>query len=100
MGAPKLSLANLSTEDQAKLIEQYKAHEAKTAADAKAARERAKSLASDVVTLVTTSDIPRQTFTSTAEGWSLGGKFEGADGKTYRVSVLLRDEATIPKNTD
>lgn len=97
MGARKLSLASLTDEDRAALVAQIKADEQRAADEAKAAREKAKGLAADIVTMVTTSDVPRQTFSSTAEGWSLGGsKFVGADGKTYRVSVLLRDEATIP----
>lgn len=97
MATRKLSLANLSVEDRAALVAQIKADEESAANEKKAAREKGKALTSDIVTMVTTSDVPRQTFTSTAEGWSLGGsKIVGADGHTYRVSVLLRDEATIP----
>lgn len=98
MTTRKLSLANLSDADKAQLVAQIKADEERAAVERKAAREKGKALTSDIVTMVTTSEVPRQTFTSGAEGWSLGGsKFVGADGNTYRVSVLLRDEATIPE---
>ena len=100
MAARKVTLDSLSAEDYARLTSEMKEREAAQALAAKAQREAAKGLAADVVTLVTTSDIPRQTFTSTAQGWSLGGKFEGADGNTYKVSILLRDVATIPANDE
>lgn len=94
---PKLSLASLTTEDLAALTAQIKAAEVAEAEAKKANREKGKAVTSDIVTLVTTSDLGRETFQSTAEGWSLGGKnIEGADGKKYRVQVLIRDEATIP----
>lgn len=42
--------------------------------------------------------LPSRVFTSGAVGWTLGGsKFQGADGKSYRAYVLIRDEATIPE---
>lgn len=92
-----ISLADLDESQVEALMAQVKERQDAEAEAKKAQREQAKGLAQDIVTLVTTSEVPRQTFQSGAQGWQLGGKdFTSEDGTKYRVSVLIRDEATIP----
>lgn len=114
-------LSSLDTSDLLKLIgaldpEEFATLRAATNDRAKNEREAAKTIrlrarvyVQALVTSLTsntsaTDGTPPRVFTNKydenapgATGWSLGGsKFTSADGKTYRVSVLVRDESTIP----
>lgn len=90
----KVTLDALTPEQVEALFAQMRARDEQQKAAAKAKREKGKTLTSAFVATVV-HELERQTFTSGAEGYSLGGKVE-IDGTTYRVSVLIRDEATIP----
>lgn len=85
-----------SAEDVAKILAAAQAQAENEKAARGVLRNAGKALAQDVTLLVTGSSVPRQTFQSGAEGWSIGGSLLGADGNTYKVSILLRDVATIP----
>jgi predicted O-methyltransferase YrrM len=92
---PSTKIPTLSDAQRKALYEQMKAEEAQEREAAKALRAEAKTITGKFVAALVASDVPEQTFESTAVGYSTGGKFE-VDGRTYRVSVLIRDEATIP----
>ena len=72
-----------------------KEQETKAANEAKAKREQSRVLVGTFVAQVVT-ELDEQTFQSGAHGYSLGGSKFVVAGKSYRVSVLIRDEATIP----
>lgn len=90
-----VTLSDLDAEQIQALVAQIKAEEEAKVNEAKALREAGKSLTLSFVEQVVNT-LPEQTFTSTARGYSLGGSKIAVAGKTYRVSVLIRDEATIP----
>lgn len=96
MGARTINLNSLSAEDVATLVAQLKAQEEAKANEAKAKREEAKALTKEFTARVV-NDLDEQVFSSGAHGYSLGGsKIVLPNGKSYRVSILIRDEATIP----
>lgn len=90
-----LDITTMSATDLADLVAQVRALDEATKAAQKAQRETSRNVTSRFLADVI-FELPEQTFTSGARGYSLGGsKFTHGD-KTYRVSVLIRDEATIP----
>jgi len=90
-------LATLSAEDIAALLAQVKVSQKNESAQRKEERERVKGVVQGITRIITKEGGPKATFKSGAQGWSLGGTVE-VDGVTYKVSMLVRDAATIPTN--
>lgn len=95
MSAKPVTIPKLSDAQRTAIYAQMQAEQAQAVEADKALRALAKTLTGEFITALVTSDVPEQTFNSTAVGYSTGGKFE-VDGRTYRVTVLVRDEETIP----
>ncbi len=85
----------LTAAQVAEVLAQLKEAQDASEAAAKAKREQGKAITSAFVGTVVDA-LDEQTFTSGARGYSLGGSKVAHGGKTYRVSILIRDEATIP----
>lgn len=101
----------ITDEMRAQVLAELQASQEAAEAHKKEQRETSKELTSDFVARVV-DNLDVQTFQSGAQGYSLGGKFtikcenvwQDESGQvhadeieqTYRVSVLIRDEATIP----
>lgn len=98
MSTSTINLPDGTTLDAAQvahLVAQIKANEASQKAAQKAKREKSRTLVADFVTTVV-HELDEQSFSSGARGYSLGGSKIDAYGRSWRVSVLIRDEATIP----
>lgn len=105
MSVKSLDITTLAPSDLAAILAQVKELQTKERTVRKHAVERKRAVVQTFLdTVVTSEDTPRQQFatkedgTPGAQGWSLGGAgYTAADGKTYTVSILIRDEATFAK---
>lgn len=94
----KPAAINLDALDETQ-IASLLAQVAERQAAAKAAKAEAKQVHRGLVQTFLEScvgTLTSQTFTSGAEGYSLGGSRFVVGEKSYTVSVLIRDTATIP----
>lgn len=89
-------IASLSQEDLQALLSAVKVTQKNESAARRNERDRIKGVVAGVVNILTREAGTRQTFTSGAQGWSLGGTFKAQDGNEYKVSILMRDVTTIP----
>ena len=99
MASTTINLSDLDADTVASLVAQIKAQDEAKAKGAKVLREQSKALTLSFVEQVVNT-LPVTTFTSTAQGYSLGGSKFVVAGKSYRVQLLIRDEATIPDKDD
>lgn len=92
-----IKLSALSASDLQAVLAQVDEMKAAEAVVIKAQNEKMRSGVKALVEYLTSGEFQARKFDSGAVGFQAGGKdFVGADGKKYRVSVLVRDESTIP----